>query len=389
MRTTTRILGAVILLVAAGCTVVGRDYETPESTLPAGWREATAAGIAPRAAELSEWWTQLHDPVLDGLVERAMQGGLDVREALARVREARALRGVSAADRWPTVDANASYVRQGESDNTPFGSFVPDSDLYTVGLDAAWELDLWGRVRRSVEAADADLEATIEDARDTLVTLAAETALSYVELRAFQQRLAIARQNVELQQSTLDIVRSRYDAGLVGERDVAQAATQVESTRSFVPAFETGLRAAENRLAVLLGLSPGALAAELAETRPIPVPPNDVAVGVPADLLRRRADVRRAERVLAAETARVGVAEGRSLSASVADRPDRSRFRRVVEPVRERERLLRHRSVDPLERVRRRPAARSRQGAGCARGARRKCAGSVRFCGRSRNPRTR
>jgi NodT family efflux transporter outer membrane factor (OMF) lipoprotein len=310
MRTRERIVSGLILLVAAGCTVVGRDYETPKSTLPEGWREATAAGLAPKAAELTEWWKQLNDPVLDSLVERATHNGLDVREALARVREARALRGVAAADRYPTVDASASYERRGESDNTPFGSFVPDSDLYTAGLDASWELDLWGRVRRSVEAADADLQATIEDARDTLVTLAAETALSYVDLRAFQLRLAIARRNVELQQETLNIVRSRFDAGLVGERDVAQAATQVESTRSFVPAFETGVRAAENRLAVLLGVMPGALAAELAEDRAIPVPPVEIAIGVPADLLRRRADVRRAERVLAAETARIGVAEG-------------------------------------------------------------------------------
>ncbi len=301
-------LGAAIL--AAGCAAVGPDYQPPEAAVPAVWRAETASGLTAGDAELAHWWRRLEDPVLDALVERVTHQGLDLREALARVREARALRGVAAADWYPTVDADLSYRRVGESENTEFGGFVSDSDLYAAGFDAAWEIDLWGRVRRSVEAADADLQATIEDARDVEVTLVAETAANYVQLRAFQARVAIARTNVALQEETLALVQARFEAGLVGERDVAQAQTNVETTRSRVPALEIGLRAAENRLAVLLGLAPGALAAELAETRPIPVPPAEVAVGVPADLLRRRADVRRVERGLAAETARIGVAQG-------------------------------------------------------------------------------
>jgi NodT family efflux transporter outer membrane factor (OMF) lipoprotein len=304
-RTVATAASALVLACA-----VGPDYQTPSRDVTAAWREEAGAVLVAQEPDLAAWWRTFDDPVLDELVERAARQGLDLREAFARVREARALRGVSAADYYPTVDGVASYERRDQSQNTAFGNFAFDEDVYTVGFDAAWEIDLWGRVRRSVEAADADLAATIEDAHDVAVTVAAETALSYVDYRAFQTRLAIARNNVALQEETLQVVNSRFDAGLVDERDVAQARTNVESTRSRVPALEVGLRAAENRLSVLLGLAPGALAELLAETQPIPVPPVAIAVGVPADLLRRRADVRRAERVLAAETARIGVAEG-------------------------------------------------------------------------------
>jgi NodT family efflux transporter outer membrane factor (OMF) lipoprotein len=310
LRLPAPLVALLAALLLAACGSVGRDYEAPVVDVPEAWRGAAEEAFAERSAELALWWQRLEDPVLNGLIERAALQSLDRREALARVREARALRGETAADRFPTVDARAAYEHRVESESTPIGEFVPDSDIVSVGFDATWEIDLWGRVRRSVEAADADLEASIEDARDVAVTVAAEIAVAYVDLRSFQRRIAIALTNVELQGETLSLARARFEAGLVGERDVAQAATNLETTRSFVPALTIGLRAAENRLAVLVGLTPGALAVELAEVRPIPVPPLEVAVGVPADLLRRRADVRRAERALAAETARVGVAEG-------------------------------------------------------------------------------
>ena len=294
----------------SACTTVGRDYEPPAAELPPAWRAEPEAGFQEGAAELAAWWRELRDPQLAGFVERAIGEGLDLRAALARVRQARALRGSAAAERTPTVDGTASYQRRSESENTPIGAFAPDNDQVAVGLDASWEVDLWGRVRRSVEAADADLEASLEDARDVAVTVAAETARAYVDLRAFQSRLAIARQNVALQEETRELVRGRFEAGLVGERDVAQASINLETTRSRVPALEVGLRAAENRLAVLTGRAPGAFAEELAEARPIPRPPERIATGVPADLLRRRPDVRAAERRLAAEVARIGVAEG-------------------------------------------------------------------------------
>ena len=297
------------LLLLAGCAAVGPDYAPPQAPAAAGWTEQDAA-LPAAPAETGDWWRQLDDPVLDGLVERAVRQGLDVREALARVREARAFRGVAASEQLPTLDANLLWERRGESDSTPLGSFVPDTTLYRAGFDASWELDVWGRVRRSVEAADADLAATLEDARGVLLTVVAETARTYVDLRAFERRIEIARTNVALQEETLALAQTRLDAGLVGDRDVAQAQSTVETTRSLVPQLEVGRRAAANRLAVLLDLPPGELEAELAGSRPIPVPPAEVAVGVPADLLRRRPDVRSAERVLAAETARIGVAEG-------------------------------------------------------------------------------
>ena len=297
------------LLLAAGCASVGPSYEAPGTDLPGGWRDRPSSGLRSGPADLAGWWRRFEDPVLDHLVERAVLDGLELREAVARVRAARALRGIAAADRWPTIDAAATFDKREESENTALGNLVEDADLYRAGFDAAWEIDLFGRVRRSVEAADASLQATVEEARDVRVTLAAETALRYVEYRAFQRRIAIARDTVALQGETVAIAQARFDAGLTGERDLAQARTGLETTRARVPTLEIGLRAAENRLSVLVGAPPGAFAEALGPARPIPVPPREIAVGLPADLLRRRADVRRAERDLAAETARIGVAE--------------------------------------------------------------------------------
>jgi NodT family efflux transporter outer membrane factor (OMF) lipoprotein len=302
------VLASTLLL--AGACQVGTDFETPTTSTGAAWHAEIAGGLSPEPAQLAEWWKNFDDPVLDGLIERAAGGSLDVKEALARVRAARALRGMVEADLYPTINAGAAYSRRAESENTPFGGFVPDTDNYSVGFDAAWEIDMFGRVRRNIEAADADLQATIEDARDVAVTVAAETARNYVDVRSFQRRVAIARNNVSLQEQTLELVRGRFDAGLVGEVDIAQAQSNLETTRARIPTLLIGQRMAENRLAVLVGETPGALAAELAPEHAVPVPPRNIAVGVPADLLRRRADVRRAERELAAEHARIGVAEG-------------------------------------------------------------------------------
>lgn len=303
-------LFAALAALAASCGTVGRDYQAPVPDVPAAFREAGSGGLQPQADGLTAWWRHLHDPVLDSLIQRAVHDGLDLKAAMARVDEARALRGVAAAELWPRLDAQAGYRRLGQSENTPLGAFATNYDQYTAGFDASWEVDLWGRVRRSVEAADADLGASLETARAAAVTVIAETAANYVELRALQQRLAIARDNQTLQQQTLELVRSRLESGLVGERDVAQARSNLAATRARVPSLEIALRAAENRLTVLLGLAPGALADELRTVQPVPLPPATIAVGVPADAVRRRPDVRAAERALAAETSRIGVAEG-------------------------------------------------------------------------------
>ncbi len=294
----------------AGCVTVGPDYEAPVATVSAEWTEAADAAFVANHRENAAWWRELGDPLLDQLIADSLDYGPDLREALARLTEARALRGIAGSARFPALDGGVAYQRRGESERAPAGAPAGDARLYSAGLDAAWEVDLWGRVRRSVEAAEAELGAAAEDVRAVALTVAAETALNYVELRAFQRRLAIAHRNVELQEQTLALVQARFDAGLVGERDLAQAATNVAVTRSRAPALEIGRQAAENRLAVLVGVPPGRLPGALDRSTAIPVPPVTVAVGLPAGLIRNRPDIRRAERLVAAEHARIGVAAG-------------------------------------------------------------------------------
>ncbi len=254
--------------------------------------------------QLAGWWATLRDPVLSSLVERGIACNLDLKKAKSRVREARARRSVGRAALFPKIDASGSYTKS--SGSKDIGN--SEADLYSLGFDAGWELDLFGGTRRSIEAAKADWQAAREDLRDILVSLSAEVGLNYVEVRTYQARLAVARQNLKAQEEVLLLARSRSRAGLDTELAVQQARYNVESTRSEIPALCTGLEESMNRLAVLLGTHPGALHSELQRPAPIPVPPPEVAVGIPADILRQRPDVRRAERELAAQTARVGVA---------------------------------------------------------------------------------
>lgn len=310
---TRRATLALTALLAAGACTVGPDYEKPELELPEAWRTERGDALQTGDVTTDAWWSLFDDQLLGELVERALQQNLDLRASLKRLAGARAQRGIAAADGWPQVDANGSYTYRRESRNTPFGAFIPRTDIHAVSFDAAWELDLWGRVRRSVEAADADLAASAYDLQAAALSVAAEVARSYVDLRAAQRRLAIARENLRLQQQTLDLVRARLAAGLVVERDVAQAATNVETTRSRLPQLEAAAITAENRLAVLLGGTadalPEALTAAPGDEARLPGLPETVAIGAPADLLRRRPDVRRAERQFAAEVARIGTVE--------------------------------------------------------------------------------
>lgn len=301
---------ATAVLIAAGCTSVGPDYQAPDATIGATWRQARESGLTDGAPVDGAWWHTFGDPMLNDIVEQALSQNLDLRAAFARLESATALRGVAAADRWPSLDGRASYEHRSESENTPFGAFIPRTNIHTIAADASWELDLWGRVRRSVEAADADLAASVADLQAAAVTVAGEVVAAYVDLRAAQRRFSIAQDNLALQERTLGLVRARYTAGLVVERDVAQAATNVESTRSRLPSLSAAAATAQNRLAVLLGKSPVDLPLGLSAVSVLPTPAANVAVGVPADLLRRRPDVRAAERRFAAAVARIGVAEG-------------------------------------------------------------------------------
>ena len=303
----TATLAAV--LINAGCAPVGPDYQQVAPSAPATWHTELDQGLSAGQTDpetLAYWWTVLNDPLLTSLEERAVTGSLTLKETESRIREARALRGISQAGLWPDLTALATATRSHASKNN--SGAVRDNDLYAAGFDAGWELDIFGGQRRAVEAAQADLESSQEELHDALVTLLAEVALNYVDLRSGQARLAVAEANIAAQQHTYDLNLSRYQAGLIDELAVQQSLYSLEHSRSQVPVLEIGLAAARNRLAILLGKSPGGLDEELTERRPVPVPPLIVAVGVPADTLRRRPDIRRAERNLAAQTARIGVA---------------------------------------------------------------------------------
>jgi outer membrane protein, multidrug efflux system len=313
-----RFLGAAALLSLAAACSVGPDYKEPSLVVPGGWNEARQKGVDTRPAEMSRWWTAFNDPLLDSLVERAVQSNLDLRIAEARIREARASRAVVASGAWPTVDASGSYTRSRTSESalnipsqgSPGGAsgIKLERNLFTAGFDANWEIDVFGGVRRSVEAADATIEATEYNQRDVLVTLLGDVARNYIDLRGAQRRLAVARDNLKTQQDSLDLTRVRFNAGLASDLDVARAEAQLNSTLSQIPTLESLLKQAAYSLDLLLGLAPGALWGELEKEIAIPQLPAEVLVGLPSDLLRRRPDIRVAERRLAAATAQVGAA---------------------------------------------------------------------------------
>jgi outer membrane protein, multidrug efflux system len=313
-----RIATTGLMFLAGGCTV-GPNYQRPDLAVPSGWQEGQQSGIDAKSAELTRWWTKFNDSLLDSLVERAVKSNLDLRLAEARIREARASRVVAASGAWPTLDVSGSYTRNHASENAigapaqgavvaPSGGVNLDQNLYRTGFDANWEIDVFGGVRRSVEAADATIDATVEDRRDVLVTLLGEVAKNYIDLRGFQRRLTVARANLKTQQDTLELTQVRFQAGLASDLDVAQQEAQVNTTAAQIPTLESSLKQAAYALDLLLGLQPGALWDELAKETEIPGLPPEVLVGLPSDLLRRRPDIRRAERQLAAATAQVGAA---------------------------------------------------------------------------------
>jgi len=308
IKPTSCLLVVLAVLILTGCATVGPDYVPPKKSVSKDWYTQLKGGLSTEEMDpqtLAAWWTTLNDSELSSLIDRAVSGNLDLKKALARVREARARRGVAKADLFPTLDATGSATWSRSSKDTGTGKA---SSLFTTGFDAGWELDIFGSVRRSVEAAEGDLQAIQEDLRDVLVSLLAEVALNYVQVCTYQSRIAVAEANLEAQGETHQLTLWRYQAGLSDELAVQQARYNLESTRSQIPTLRTGLEEAMNRIAVLLGEQPGKVHEELEKRESIPVTPLKVAVGVPADVLRRRPDIRRVERQLAAQTARIGVA---------------------------------------------------------------------------------
>jgi outer membrane protein, multidrug efflux system len=307
---------AIALVAGAGSCVVGPDYRPTPTHAPAAWSSPPANGLTDIAAAASTWWTSFNDAELDSLIQRAAQSNLDLRVAEARLRQARAVRQMSAADFWPSLDASGSYARAKQSENQPLIGALPlppnfpfEYSVYNAGFDASWEIDFFGAKRRALEAATAESEGAIEARNDAMVSLVAEVARNYVELRGSQQRLEIARRDLKLQEEALELTRARFKGGVTSELDVTRAAALLAGMRATIPPLETTVRSSMYGLAVLLGRGPGELLAELSPPKLVPPAPPEVPIGLPSDLLRRRPDVRRAERQLAAETARVGVAK--------------------------------------------------------------------------------
>lgn len=282
--------------------------------MPAGVESKPAPVAAESAADrVSGWWTVFEDPVLDGLIERAAASNLTAREAAARIRESRARLAGERSRGYPTITLGAEVGIGRLSDNGALSQVAPPGGFdaqgqFAIGIVASWEPDLFGRVRSSVRAAEASLQASVEDRRNVYVVLFGDVAGTYAEVRTLQRRIEDTKANIELQRQTFELVKERISAGVATQLDSAQSQLNLRLTESVLPQLRIALRLALNRLALLLGEEAGALDAELAVAGAIPAPPPEVAVGIPADLLRRRPDVRAAEQRYASEQARIGSA---------------------------------------------------------------------------------
>jgi multidrug efflux system outer membrane protein len=286
---------------------VGPNYQAPETRAADTFDNAEAATYS-GTANVGAFWQTFSDATLERLVTEALAANHDLRIAQTRVREARALRRDAAFDLAPSVNASGGYTKQRTAAITTLPGSPRETELYDAGFDAIWELDFFGRVRRGLEASNAELGAIEAERRDALVSVSAEVTRTYFELRGQQQQLDVARRNVANQTSTLDLANARLDAGSGTEFDTARAQAQLSTTRGTIAPLEAAVARSIHRLSVLLGREPGALRAELAPPAALPPLPGIVPVGNPSDLLRRRPDIRIAERDLAGATARIGVA---------------------------------------------------------------------------------
>jgi NodT family efflux transporter outer membrane factor (OMF) lipoprotein len=299
----------------AGCAV-GPDYAMPDMALPSRWTQASAdaRGSSP-AASLDAWWRGFNDPLLDELMDEAVAGNADVASAKAKIREARATRREAEAGLWPSVTGSASASETGPQSGigggatTATSSSSAASSPFQAGLDASWELDLFGGKRRDAEAAVKGEEATEEDLRATLLTLIGDVGAYYAEARGYQARIALARRTVASQRRTADLTQVKFEAGAASGADAAKADSQAAATAADIPTYEAGYAEAVHRLSVLTGRAPGALYDRMQAVRAIPAPRKALPAGVPADLLSRRPDVRAAERRVAQATAKIGAAE--------------------------------------------------------------------------------
>jgi NodT family efflux transporter outer membrane factor (OMF) lipoprotein len=303
----------VVLFLASGCVKVGPDFEKPRAALMPNWLEAAGyKQVSTSAADYRDWWLGFKDPVLEKLIQTAYRQNLPLQIAGVRVLGARAQLGVAVGELYPqSQKGTGSLQKERLSETSPLsGPGSPDNFwLSQMGFTASWEFDFWGKFRRAVESADASLMAALSDYDNILVSLTAEVANAYIQLRTLEKRLQIARQNVEVQKQSLVIATARWKGGTTSKRDVEQAQTVLDSTEATIPSLESRLRQTQNALCVLMGMPPHDLRELVEATAVIPAPPPQVAVGIPADLLRRRPDIQTAEWRAAAQCAQIGVAK--------------------------------------------------------------------------------
>lgn len=308
------LVGLLIFLNA--CTMVGPDFTPPKADLAPAWLESRDHRVRKGLPEYKDWWRVFHDPILEDLVNTAYEQNLPLRIAGVRVLEARALLGVVVGEFYPQSQTGFGGLEYNRISGNSIDVWPPGGDNAglgysrgNLGVGASWEFDFWGKFRRAIQSADANLLASVAAYDDVLVSLTAEVARTYVIIRVYEDRLRIARENLKLQQEGLRIARARFDAGDTSERDVQQAVTLMASTQAQIPFLETGLQKARHALSILLGMPPGRIQKRLKGGTGIPRAPVDIAAGIPAELLRRRPDIRNAELQAASQCALIGVAK--------------------------------------------------------------------------------
>jgi NodT family efflux transporter outer membrane factor (OMF) lipoprotein len=319
VRALLRSLAVLVLLTSGGCSLsqwfhngfkVGPNYCPPAAPVESQWIDYQHdPRVSEAPVDTAAWWTVFRDPKLNELIETSASQNLTVRVAGTRILQAQAVRGISAGNLLPQVQqAYGGFDRTQISET--IANSPPDKrfDTWTSGFNLSWELDFWGRYRRALESADAVLDASIEGYDNVLVLLVSDVASTYVQIRTLQEELRLVRENVRLQEESLKIAQSQFDAGQASAADTLQTRNNVEQTKALIPSLEAALRQANNALCVLLGEPPRDMLPELGEG-PIPTAPPEISLGIPADLLRRRPDVREAERLVAAQCAQIGVAE--------------------------------------------------------------------------------
>ncbi|MFZ5449335.1 MAG: efflux transporter outer membrane subunit [Thermodesulfobacteriota bacterium] len=301
----------VVAMLASGCVKVGPDFAKPDATVMPNWLETGSyKQLTSKTEDYHDWWRTFNDPVLNKLIQNAYQQNLPLRVAGVRVLGARAQLGVAIGELYPQSQKAVGEVMKNRiSQTSPTGGTGAPTNFWLsqIGLSAGWEIDFWGKFRRAVESADASLVATVADYDNVLVSLTSDVATAYILYRTLEKRLSITRQNVEVQKKALEIATARWQGGTTSLRDVEQALTVLNGTEANIPTLESRAQQTQNALCILMGMPPRDLGPLLGSKSDIPAPPPQVAVGIPADLMRRRPDIQSAEMRAAAQCAQIGV----------------------------------------------------------------------------------